>query len=568
MGTSTFKQLISSGLLTLKAVLVVYGLINSVCFAQTKQVAIASAQPLATHAGLAILASGGNAFDAAVAVAAVLSVVEPQGSGLGGGGFFLLHRARDKFDVMIDAREKAPLAAHQGLFQNEQGQVIKNASTQGPLAAGVPGLPAGLVHLSENYGRLPLAVVLKPAINLAEKGFHVGKRFRRLLQYRTHQMTVNSQLQAIFYDQGQLPATGFLLQQKDLARTLRLLSALGWAGFYQGEIATLLVDSVQKGGGIWTLADLAAYQVVERKPVFGQYRGIKITSAAPPSSGGIVLVEILNILAGYPLDTMTPVMRKHLIIEAMRRAYRDRAVYLGDPDFVQIPVKQLLSADYAAGLRVSIQSEKALPSILLNGPLADQAGGEDTTHFSIMDHEGNRVAATLSINFPFGSGFVASGTGVVLNNEMDDFVSRIGTVNGYGLMGGTANLIVGGKRMLSSMTPTFLEDEHRIVVLGTPGGSRIISMVLLAILEFAKGTEIQAIVDAPRFHHQFIPDKVQYESDALTGDEIKALKQRGHRLEEKNNRYGDMQAVLWQKENNQVMKAASDFRGEGLALVR
>jgi gamma-glutamyltranspeptidase/glutathione hydrolase len=185
-----------------------------------------------------------------------------------------------------------------------------------------------------------------------------------------------------------------------------------------------------------------------------------------------------------------------------------------------------------------------------------------------MDHEGNRVAATLSINFPFGSGFIASETGVVLNNEMDDFVSRIGTVNGYGLMGGTANLIVGGKRMLSSMTPTFLEDEHRIVVLGTPGGSRIISMVLLAILEFAKGTEIQAIVDAPRFHHQFIPDKVQYESDALTGDEIKALKQRGHRLEEKNNRYGDMQAVLWQKENNQVMKAASDFRGEGLALVR
>jgi len=568
MGTSTFKQLISSGLLTLKAVFVVYGLMNSVCFAETKQGAIASAHPLATNAGLAILASGGNAFDAAVAVAAVLSVVEPQGSGLGGGGFFLLHRARDKFDVMIDAREKAPLAAHQGMFQNECGQVVKNASTQGPLAAGVPGLPAGLVHLAENYGRLPLSVALKPAINLAEKGFHVGQRFRHLLQYRTHQMTVNSELQAVFYDQGQIPATGFLLRQKDLARTLRLLSTLGWAGFYQGEIATLLVDSVQKGGGIWTLADLAAYHVVERKPIFGEYRGIKITSAAPPSSGGIVLVEVLNILAGYSLETMTSVMRKHLIIEAMRRAYRDRAVYLGDPDFVQIPVKQLLSADYAAGLRVSMQSDKAFPSVLLNGPLADQAGGEDTTHFSIMDHGGNRVAATLSINFPFGSGFIASETGVVLNNEMDDFVSRIGSVNGYGLIGGAANSIVGGKRMLSSMTPTFLEDEHRVVALGTPGGSRIISMVLLAILEFAKGAEIQAIVDAPRFHHQFIPDKVQFESEALTGDEVKALTRRGHRLEEKNNRYGDMQAVLRQKDNNQAMEAASDFRGEGLAVVR
>ncbi len=567
MGISTFKQLIFSGLLVLKAVFVIYGLISSVCFAQTKQVALASAHPLATKAGLDVLALGGNAFDAAVAVAAVLSVVEPQGSGLGGGGFFLLHRASDQFDVMIDAREKAPLAAHQGLFQNEQGEVIKNASTQGPLAAGVPGLPAGLVHLSENYGHLPLAMVLQPAINLAENGFYVGQRFRRLLKYRALQMTVNNELQAIFFDQGKLPETRFFLRQKDLARTLRLLSILGWAGFYQGEIATKLVNSVQEGGGIWTLLDLEKYQVVERKPVSGEYRGIKITSAPPPSSGGIVLLEILNILAGYPLDKMDSVSRKHLIIEAMRRAYRDRAVYLGDPDFVQIPVKQLLSTDYAAGLRVAMQTEKALPSSRLNGPLTVHRGGENTTHFSVMDSEGNRVAATLSINFPFGSGFVASGTGVVLNNEMDDFVSRIGSINGYGLTGGIANSIAGGKRMLSSMTPTFLEDERFIVALGTPGGSRIISMVLLAILEFSKGADIQTLVDAPRFHHQFMPDKVQYESSALTEAEILALKLRGHRLEEINNLYGDMQAVLWQKDN-QTMEAASDFRGEGLGLVR
>lgn len=567
MATSIVRQLKPSMTVLLPVIFIIYGVINSISCAQPKPMAIASADPLATQAGLAILDAGGNAFDAAITVASVLSVVEPQGSGLGGGGFFLLHRAHDNFDVMIDAREKAPLAAHQRMFQNEQGEVIKDASTQGPLSAGVPGLPAGLVHLSERYGRLPLSVTLQPAINLAEKGFRVGQRFRRLLQFRMSQTTVNSALQTIFQDQGQIPTAGFLLRQKDLARTLRLLSTLGWAGFYQGEIARLLVNGVQAGGGVWTQADLEAYHVVERKPVVGRYRGVKITSAAPPSSGGIVLLEVLNILSGYSLEIMTSDLRKHLIIEAMRRAYRDRAVYLGDPDFVKIPVEQLLSIDYAAGLRVSMQFDQALPSVFLNGPLAAQAGGEDTTHFSIMDHEGNRVAATLSINFPFGSGFVAPGTGVVLNNEMDDFVSRIGAVNGYGLTGGEANSIVAGKRMLSSMTPTFVEDEQRIVALGTPGGSRIISMLVVAILELTQGADVQAMVDTPRFHHQYLPDQVQYEPGALTLAEIKALKLRGHRLEEKSNRYGDMQAVSWQKDK-QVMTAASDSRGEGLALVK
>jgi gamma-glutamyltranspeptidase/glutathione hydrolase len=331
-------------------------------------------------------------------------------------------------------------------------------------------------------------------------------------------------------------------------------------------MADKLVKGINKAGGIWTKEDLESYQIAERKPVTGHYKSIKITSAAPSSSGGIVLIEALNILSGYDLQKTDEITRKHLITEAMRRAYHDRTLYLGDADFIDIPVKRLLNEDYAAGLRSSLRPDKALPSEMLSGELEQQREGTNTTHFSIIDEEGNRVAATLSINFPFGSGFVVAGTGVILNDEMDDFSSLPGAMNGYGLVGGVANAIAPGKRMLSSMTPTFLETDNQVAVLGTPGGSRIISMVLLAALDFAKGNGSESWVQVPRFHHQFMPDVIEYEKGALSDAEITGLAAKGHQLKVARYPYGDMQAVLLNKAN-QSLSAASDKRGEGRAVV-
>jgi gamma-glutamyltranspeptidase/glutathione hydrolase len=536
-------------------------------FAHSRQAAIASAQPLATEAGFAILAQGGNAFDAAVAVSAALAVVEPASSGLGGGGFWLLHREQDNFEVMIDGREKAPLAAHKDMYLDVNGNVMDNLSKNGALAAAIPGLPAALVHLAKKYGRLPLAQSLQPAIRYATDGFSIGKRYHKLLTFRADVLKQNPAAANLFLSNGSVPELHSQLKQLDLAATLKQLAQFGTAGFYQGVVADKLVQSVKAGGGIWTQQDLSSYQIVERQPISGSFHGIKITSAAPPSSGGIVLMEALNILSAYNLNASDEIARKHLIVEAMRRAYHDRALYLGDADFVSIPIKQLLSPDYAAGLRTSIRSDKVLPSTFLTGEPDLANTGTDTSHFSIIDAEGNRVAATLSINFPFGSGFVAQGTGVILNNEMDDFVSKVGEQNGYGLVGSAANAIAPGKRMLSSMTPTFLEDDNRIAVLGVPGGSRIISMVLLAVLDFAQNHSPESWVKLPRFHHQYLPDQIEYEPNALTEAEMKGLTALGHQLKPTSDVYGDMQAVQLNKKTRQL-SAASDPRGEGLAAVR
>jgi gamma-glutamyltranspeptidase/glutathione hydrolase len=528
--------------------------------------AIASAHPLATEAGFEILNKGGNVFDAAVAVSAALAVVEPSGSGLGGGGFWLLHRANDGFETMIDGREKAPLAAHRDMFLDKNGEVVPRLSVDGALAAAIPGMPAALAHLSEKYGRLPLAQSLAPAIRYARDGFAIGEIHRKLLKFRINVMKKDLETARQFLDNGNVPEYKSILRQPDLANTLTQLAEDGRDGFYDGDVAEKLVDSVRKAGGIWTLQDLANYQVVEREPVRGWYRGIKVTSAAPPSAGGIVLIEALNILSGYDLKHADDVTRKHLIAEAMRRAYHDRSLYLGDADFVDVPVRRLLNEDYAAGLRSSLRPDKALPSTMLSGNIQDAADGPHTTHFSIIDAEGNRVAATLSVNFPFGAGLVAAGTGVVLNDEMDDFVSLPGAKNVYGLVGGLANAIAPGKRMLSSMTPTFLEDDKHIAVLGTPGGSRIISMVLLGTLDFADGKGPDSWVRVPRFHHQFIPDAIEYEKEALTTDEMSSLTARGHQLKEARYRYGNMQAVMRDKTTG-TLTAASDPRGEGRASV-
>ncbi|KXJ40639.1 MAG: gamma-glutamyltransferase [Methylothermaceae bacteria B42] len=528
--------------------------------------AIASAHPLATEAGFEILHKGGNAFDAAVAVASTLAVVEPAGSGLGGGGFFLLYRDKDKREVMLDARERAPLAAHRDMYLDASGNVISGLSIDGPLAAGIPGVPAALAHLAGHYGRLHLRVTLAPAIRLARQGFVVSSGFLQQVRRRLPVLKKYPESARIFLQDGHLPESGFRLVQKDLANTLEAIAEKGWSGFYQGPVADNLVRSVRESGGIWRRQDLAQYRVIERKPVKGRYRNVKITSASPPSSGGIVLLETLNILSGFDLNKDGRATRKHLIVEAWRRAYRDRALYLGDPDFIKMPLKRLLSLYYAAGLRAAIHPDKALPSAWLN-PVPDPAAkGSDTTHFSILDHQGNRVAATLSINYLFGSGFVARGTGVLLNDEMDDFAVKPGVPNLYGLVGGEANAIAPGKRMLSSMTPTFVETDTRVGILGTPGGSRIISMVTLAVLDFADRMLPQTWVGWPRFHHQYLPDEIQYEPGGLGAGEIEALKKRGHHLRQLKKPYGNMQAILWDKSINKVY-AASDPRREGKAMV-
>ena len=526
--------------------------------------AIASAHPLATEAGHAILAQGGNAFDAAVTVAAVLAVVEPYSSGMGGGGFWLLHRARDGFEVMLDGRERAPLAAHRDLYLDSKGEVVPGLSVNGPLAAGIPGQPAALAHLAARYGRLPLARTLAPAIRLAREGFPVDGHYRRMAEWRLEQLRQWPASKQQFLIDDAVPPLDAVVRQPQLAETLRRMAEQGHDGFYRGPVAERLVAGVRAAGGIWQLPDLAEYRVVEREPVRGEYRGMKITSAAPPSSGGIVLISMLNQLARFDLDKYPSVQRKHLVVEVMRRAYRDRAEYLGDPDFVDMPVARLIDPDYAAGLTRDIQLDAATPSRYQ--PAGTGLEGQDTTHYSIIDAEGNRVSATLSINYPFGSCFVVPGTGILLNDEMDDFSARPGAPNVYGLVGGEANAIEPGKRMLSSMTPTFVETDQGVAVLGTPGGSRIISMLLHGILALAEGGGPEAWVSRPRYHHQYLPDVIQFEPGALDTDEQRQLLELGHKLKPLDSGYGNMQALFWNRQDGHL-SGASDPRGIGKAVV-
>ena len=549
-------------------IFVVLVVLSPVCYADSTppSAAVASAHPMATAAGEEILKNGGNAFDAAIAVSAALGVVEPVGSGFGGGGFWLLHRAQDGKQVMLDAREIAPALAHERMYQDEEGNVNREASINGPLSAGIPGLPAGLVYLADHYGKLPLKKSLAPAIRYAKEGFHVTPRYQKVMRWRQQVISSYEDAREIFLENGEVPQLGYRILQPDLAETIEQIAKKGLLGFYHGEVAERLVRGVREHGGIWRLKDLANYRVVERAPIVTQYRGIRVVSAPPPSSGGIVLAQALQILEQFDLSGMSQIARKHHVIEAMRRAYRDRAIFLGDPDFVDVPVKRLLDKDYLSGLALTVDPEKATPSVELGDtPGLDQRGTQ-TTHFSVIDRAGNRVAGTLSINLPFGSGFVAPGTGVLLNDEMDDFSVKENTPNAYGLIGGQANAVAPGKRPLSSMTPTFLETKERIGIVGTPGGSRIISMVLLAILDFVEGRLPSSWVSVPRYHHQYEPDEVQFEKFGLTLDEQKALMKKGHKLKERSRRYGNMHAILWDKKTKKVY-AASDPRGEGEAKV-
>ncbi len=537
-------------------------------FAQTPSAnAIASAHPLATQAGMEVLDRGGNAFDAAVAVTAALAVVEPTGSGLGGGGFWLLHRQSDQKKIMIDGRETAPGFAHKRMYLDENDNVLEGASLDGPLAGGIPGIPAGMVYLAMNYGKLPLSVSLAPAIRYAEQGFLVTPGLSEAIERARDDFEKYPSSAKIFLPEGNVPAAGDRLIQADLAVTLRSIANLGFAGFYQGEMANKIVSGVSANGGIWTTEDLQSYVVLERRPLEVSYNGVKVVSASPPSSGGIVMGQILKILEHFDLENMDYVSRAHHVIEAARRAYRDRALFLGDPDFVEIPEQRLLDDDYIEGLAMTIDPLSATPSDKLGELPETRSTGNSTTHFSVMDKEGNLVAGTLSINRGFGSKFVIPGTGVLVNNEMDDFAIKPANPNSYGLIGYEANAIEPRKRPLSSMSPTFVESKERVGILGTPGGSRIITMVLLGVLDFASGKLPESWVDLPRYHHQYKPDMVFFENNAFTPEEQQALISRGHQLRESRRLYGNMHAIMWDKRTNHVY-AASDKRGEGKAEVK
>jgi gamma-glutamyltranspeptidase/glutathione hydrolase len=529
--------------------------------------AIASAHPLATAAGHEILARGGNAFDAAVAVSAALSVVEPYSSGLGGGGFWLLHRAEDAHSVMVDAREVAPAAATADMYLDAGGEPIPRASLDGPLAAGIPGLPAGLVHLAERYGRLPLAESIAPAIRLARDGFPLYDRMHLGLKYKQKLIQRWPGGAAIFLVDGELPEIGHVIRQPALAGTLQRLADQGRDGFYAGQPAADMVEEVRAAGGIWTLEDLARYSVKERAPIEFSYQGVKIISAPPPSSGGVALADAFNILGGYDLSAMSQVTRIHLTVEAMRRAYRDRAEYLGDTDFVAVPVAMLTHPFYADGQRASIRLDRATPSSTLPGYQDAEPEGEHTTHYSVLDADGNRVAATQTINGWFGSGYVIPGTGVLLNNEMDDFAIKPGVQNLYELVGASANAIAPGKRPLSSMSPTFAESERGVIILGTPGGSRIITMVMLGLMSWIDGADAQAVVGLPRYHHQYLPDRIYFEPAAFDEATRRGLEALGHELQESSRLYGNMNVVTWDFDGDEV-RAASDPRAEGGAAVR
>ena len=534
--------------------------------------AIASAHKLATEAGFEVLAAGGNAFDAAVAVAAALSVVEPQSSGIGGGGLFLLHRASDGRDVMIDAREAAPASTDPKDYLNASGDLDQDKSWNGPFAAAIPGEPAGLVHLAEHYGRLPLSKSLAPAMRIARAGFQPDARLLDAIAERINVIKRYPASARLYLDNGAAPQAGWVFKNPDIARTLELIAAKGNEGFYGGEMARRLVDGINAAGGKWTLGDLSDYRAKERTPLAFDYRPAPdkswhIVTAPPPSSGGIVLEEMLNILSGYDLQKLDHVHRVHLIVEAMRRAYRDRAAYLGDPDYIKMPLDELSSPYYAAGLRASIHPDKATPSDMLPGYL-NPTERDHTSHFSIIDADGNMVSATQTVNLSLGDALVVAGTGFVMNDEMDDFALKAGAPNAFGLVGNDANAPKPGHRPLSSMTPTFVIGADRVGVIGTPGGSRIITMVLEGVLAFVDGQLPAQIVANPRYHHQYLPDVVSAEKGAFSAQEIKALEAMGHKINEASRQWGFMNVVSWDRTSGKLYAGADSRRASGSGMVK
>jgi gamma-glutamyltranspeptidase / glutathione hydrolase len=493
---------------------------------------VVTSQHLASDVGAAILRQGGNAIDAAVAVGYALAVTHPCCGNLGGGGFMTIHLA-DGRNTFINFREKAPMAARPGMFLDAHGHVDGNKSLNGYLAAGVPGTVMGLETARERYGTLPRATLVAPSIRLAADGFILTRGDVDVLGEATKEFREQANVAAVFLNNGAPFVPGERLTQTDLAATLRAISEGGTEAFYHGAIAAAVSASSQSHGGLLTREDFAEYTVTESAPISCPYRSYTIVSAPPPSSGGVTLCEMLQVLQAYPLKSMGfhSSASVHLMTEAMRHAYRDRNTYLGDPAFIDNPVAHLLSTRHAQGIRAHILPNRATPSTSLAGdaPAGEQA---TTTHYSVVDQLGNAVSVTYTINSYFGAKVIAGSTGFFLNDEMDDFTAKPGVANAFGLVQGKANAIAPGKRPLSSMTPTIvLKDGRPVLVVGTPGGSRIITTVLEVIVNVIDhGMTLQEAVDAPRVHHQWFPDTIAAEPFALSKDTQKALTAMGYKV--------------------------------------
>ncbi len=493
---------------------------------------VVTAQHLASDVGAQVLRDGGNAVDAAVAVGYALAVTYPAAGNLGGGGFMTI-RLADGRTTFLDFREKAPLAATTGMFLDGKGDVVPRRSLDTWLAVGIPGSPAGLEAARVRYGTLPRAALIAPALRLARDGFVLGPGDMAVIGTATDALRRDPAAAAIFLRDGNALHPGDRLEQPDLARSLQLLSDAGPDAFYHGPIGAALVDASRAGGGLIAQADLDAYRVRELRPVECDYRGYHVISSPPPSSGGVILCEMLGILGGYDLGAMGfhSAAEVHVLVEAMRHAYRDRNNHLGDPDFVDNPVAHLLDPAYHAAIREEIEPERAMPSSLLPAEPPEREG-TNTTHYSVVDGAGNAVSVTYTLNDWFGVRRVVPGTGIVLNNEMDDFTAKPGVPNMFGLVQGAANAIAPGKTPLSSMSPTIITRDGQVaMVIGSPGGGRIITIVLEAIINAVDhGMTVQEAVDAPRLHHQWLPDTVYLERFALSPDTRALLEGRGYRF--------------------------------------
>ncbi|CUA83225.1 gamma-glutamyltranspeptidase [Gulbenkiania indica] len=494
---------------------------------------VATEQALATQVGLDILRRGGNAVDAAVAVGFALAVVLPNAGNIGGGGFLMLHDARTGQDIALDFREMAPERAGRDMYLDAEGKVVEGRSLYTHLAVGVPGTVAGMEHALRRWGTMRLRDVIAPAIRLAEQGFTVSPTLAKVLEVEKDNLGKWPATRAIFF-RGERPLkAGERLVQKDLAGSLRLIAVQGARAFYEGPIAEKIVAEMAAHGGLITAADLRGYRVAERQPVAGSYRGYRVVSMPPPSSGGTHIVQILNLLERYPLAQYGANSARsiHLMAEAMKLAYADRAEYLGDPDFVKVPVAGLTSRRYADSLAARIDPERVSPASAIKPGQPQPYESDQTTHYSIVDGKGNAVAVTYTLNLNFGSGIVARGTGILLNDQMDDFSAKPGVANAYGLIGGEANAIAPRKRPLSSMSPTLVLKEGKPwLVTGSPGGARIITTTLQTIVNAIDfGMNPAEAAATPRIHHQWLPDELRVEK-GLSPDTLAILRQQGYKV--------------------------------------
>ena len=528
---------------------------------------VVSQEAIASQIGVDILKRGGNAIDAAVAVGFALAVTLPRAGNIGGGGFMLVHIAKDNKTIAIDYRETAPAKAHKDIFLDEKGNAVDKLSREHGLAVGVPGTVMGMEMALKQYGTMSLQQVLAPAIVLAKEGIEVTSDLANSLAGTKNRISQWPSSRAIFYrPDGSNFEVGDTLIQPELAHSLSLISKLGSKGFYQGETAEKMVTSIQQAGGVMTLSDLANYKVVEREPIRGTYRGYEVVSMPPPSSGGVHIIEMLNVLEQFPIDQFghNTAQTLHVMAESMKYAYADRSEFLGDPDFVDVPINNLISKDYAHQIANKIALNKTTPSSEIKPGNIEGYESPQTTHYSVVDKWGNAVSNTYTLNFSYGSGLVATGTGILLNNEMDDFSVKPGVPNGYGLIGGEANSVKGNKRPLSSMSPTIvMKDGKPFLVTGSPGGSRIINITLQIIMNVIDHQlNIAEASAAARVHHQWLPDFLWVERN-LNQDTISLLEAKGHKVKVQQS-IGSTQSIMV---TEQGKYGSSDPRRAGSAAV-